>query len=779
MSENTISSETGKSFFGSYFRYKLRTLRGMTITFAVMNFLSTTCFSAVVLAIVNTLILPTIDGTFDMENMKLVSLYLMIMYLMAVIMIVEMIMLVILPALNFKYFNRRSHMDTLGGLPLTAKQRFFGDMLSGAASFGLSFVPCSVIAAVIAVITEFGPMQQLYNSAGSEQNYYRYVSSFPWGDENILKVVLIVLLTLLVCYAATYAISCFVTSCCGKLGTSILFSFIMILAFTLITYLFCNYTVSSAVGYDAEAANLTMLSAIPPAGTFITTIAALTTSDMAFAVLTPLMPVILLFIAAFTAGAYFAAIHRKTERVDREISFDAGYYVISALITLIAGGFTVYMLDNGPAPYTFPTIIIAFVTCIVMAFLRRRSVKDIWKGAVVFAAAGAACIGIGFVIRSTHGLGISYSIPSKRSIESIEISGQTIHMKFQGSQDFEGSVTVKSENGIDLVLSEHQKIIDDLDNYTSEIINGGCYPLTIKYHLKSGLTQTRLYVYTGKTESIDDDPAVKFADTISGLPELNFMTTLGILGNPDMPCVNITYFENGIAENTGRLIIKPSEREKFIECFREDLMDSPRIPAQTDTDPGLIMYEYIDKSGRRRTLYYSLLSSHKNTVKFLEDPDNFSVGTEITVDTSESFYVTFNDDLTDNMISFDLTHPGLASEFLSYAEAALEIDDEIYSERFRIISSDGYSFRIRKENEQAALSAYIKAIRAKFVASDIPAVLEYTRDFYFLADGEFVELARDEISFYDEELNKIDKKIERVEWSEKASSKEGYEDYML
>lgn len=67
----------------------------------------------------------------------------------------------------------------------------------------------------------------------------------------------------------------------------------------------------------------------------------------------------------------------------------------------------------------------------------------------------------------------------------------------------------------------------------------------------------------------------------------------------------------------------------------------------------------------------------------------------------------------------------------------------------------------------------------KFIASDIPAVLEYTRDFYLLADGEFVELTRDKIEFYDENLNKIDKKIEKIEWSEKASSKEGYEDYML
>lgn len=67
----------------------------------------------------------------------------------------------------------------------------------------------------------------------------------------------------------------------------------------------------------------------------------------------------------------------------------------------------------------------------------------------------------------------------------------------------------------------------------------------------------------------------------------------------------------------------------------------------------------------------------------------------------------------------------------------------------------------------------------KFIASDIPAVLEYTKDFYLLSDGEFVELNRDEINFYDENLNKINKEIEKIEWSEKASSKDGYEDYML
>ena len=68
---------------------------------------------------------------------------------------------------------------------------------------------------------------------------------------------------------------------------------------------------------------------------------------------------------------------------------------------------------------------------------------------------------------------------------------------------------------------------------------------------------------------------------------------------------------------------------------------------------------------------------------------------------------------------------------------------------------------------------------ATYIASDIPAVLEYTRNFYLLSDGERVEITRDEIKFYDKELNRIEKKIEVIDWDEKAGSKDGYEDYML
>ncbi|MBQ9657553.1 MAG: glutamine--fructose-6-phosphate transaminase (isomerizing) [Clostridia bacterium] len=66
-----------------------------------------------------------------------------------------------------------------------------------------------------------------------------------------------------------------------------------------------------------------------------------------------------------------------------------------------------------------------------------------------------------------------------------------------------------------------------------------------------------------------------------------------------------------------------------------------------------------------------------------------------------------------------------------------------------------------------------------FVASDIPAVLNYTKKFYFLKDKEFAVLSKDEVKFYDFELNQIQKDIKEIDWDENSVTKNGYDDFML
>lgn len=66
-----------------------------------------------------------------------------------------------------------------------------------------------------------------------------------------------------------------------------------------------------------------------------------------------------------------------------------------------------------------------------------------------------------------------------------------------------------------------------------------------------------------------------------------------------------------------------------------------------------------------------------------------------------------------------------------------------------------------------------------YIASDIPAILEYTKNFYFLEDNEFAILSRENVEFYDSSLNKVKKELKEISWDASATDKNGYEDYML
>ena len=72
-----------------------------------------------------------------------------------------------------------------------------------------------------------------------------------------------------------------------------------------------------------------------------------------------------------------------------------------------------------------------------------------------------------------------------------------------------------------------------------------------------------------------------------------------------------------------------------------------------------------------------------------------------------------------------------------------------------------------------------KGIGENFVASDIPAILPYTKDFYFLDDNEFAVIKKDSIDFFDKNLSKHKKILKELDLSSSSSDKRGYEDYML
>jgi hypothetical protein len=65
-----------------------------------------------------------------------------------------------------------------------------------------------------------------------------------------------------------------------------------------------------------------------------------------------------------------------------------------------------------------------------------------------------------------------------------------------------------------------------------------------------------------------------------------------------------------------------------------------------------------------------------------------------------------------------------------------------------------------------------------YIASDIPAILKYTREVVYLEDHDLVVINRSGVSIYDEQMNKVKREVNHVEWDIQAATKGGYDFFM-
>ena len=66
-----------------------------------------------------------------------------------------------------------------------------------------------------------------------------------------------------------------------------------------------------------------------------------------------------------------------------------------------------------------------------------------------------------------------------------------------------------------------------------------------------------------------------------------------------------------------------------------------------------------------------------------------------------------------------------------------------------------------------------------FVASDVPAILKYTRKVYYIGNLEMARLTKDGVHFYNLDGEEIEKELKEVEWDAEAAEKGGYEHFMI
>ncbi|MBQ6634226.1 MAG: glutamine--fructose-6-phosphate transaminase (isomerizing) [Ruminococcus sp.] len=66
-----------------------------------------------------------------------------------------------------------------------------------------------------------------------------------------------------------------------------------------------------------------------------------------------------------------------------------------------------------------------------------------------------------------------------------------------------------------------------------------------------------------------------------------------------------------------------------------------------------------------------------------------------------------------------------------------------------------------------------------YLASDVPAILKYTRNVYYIGNLELAKLSKGEVTFYNLDGEEIEKELKTIEWDAEAAEKGGYEHFML
>ena len=66
-----------------------------------------------------------------------------------------------------------------------------------------------------------------------------------------------------------------------------------------------------------------------------------------------------------------------------------------------------------------------------------------------------------------------------------------------------------------------------------------------------------------------------------------------------------------------------------------------------------------------------------------------------------------------------------------------------------------------------------------YIASDVPAILKYTRNVYYIGNMEMARVRKGEITFYNLDGEEIEKKMKVIDWDAEAAEKAGFEHFMM
>ena len=182
------------------------------------------------------------------------------------------------------------------------------------------------------------------------------------------------------------------------------------------------------------------------------------------------------------------------------------------------------------------------------------------------------------------------------------------------------------------------------------------------------------------------------------------------------------------------------------------------IPSKQNSHP------HTDNTGKIAVVHNGIIENYMELRKFLEK-NNYT------------FYSETDTEVIPNLISYFYEQDNSNNDLKLLHAVKNATDKLIGSFALEILCNDNPDNMIVVRKDSPLVIG--KGYGENYIASDIPAILNYTKDFYLLDNLEFAILSRDNIKFYNSDLKEFEKKMDTITWNAMAADKNGFTDYML
>lgn len=441
-----------KSFFGNYLIYRIKAQQMNLILCCIMNVLALPLF-----------VISQKKGYSDQ-----ISDFYFVGRIMSVISGIVLIIIAVYGAvISFEYYNKKNLTDTIGSLPLSYKQRFWGDLLAGYIANVAPVIPCGLISAAI-----FAGAQSKFKAFCIEKDFSGTVFS-------TFRLALCMAFSLFIVLTFAYLFAVLVSSACGKFSHSVMFSIFGIFALSGAAAGIAGCFAVGMLGANTGEYMNRAAAFVPPLGSIIDLSKGFRFLSGNYEIFRgkPLTDVGIgdIFAAAnvlnivyfvilgigIIFGAFYLGKRRKPEKTGSPFVVKPVFYVISSLMSAAAVFLMIIMLvdSNGGFGKRYITAAIAgVIMCVVSSVIYLPKLKELPRCILCGFTVIGASVGLAALLKSTGSFGFAY-LPSAEKIEYLKIND---------------SYTVTDKEDIKKYIEKHNEILRDKQSY---LIHGYFYSL--------------------------------------------------------------------------------------------------------------------------------------------------------------------------------------------------------------------------------------------------------------------------------------------------------------